>query len=489
MQRSTRSLILELILAAFFALGAALAQIAPQKPGASTDQQSRLALMKSRGTEGSLTILPVTILGQPMGPLSELIGLFLEQKGLKTIAIGQTPFSVDETAGMDKLSGSLGEFVAKNTITTEYALYAAFKGTPQTGVEEIQTVVVDKNGGVVWTDDVSAKDEAFKSVEPHPMAYCIFMTGRLAPQFGLNEETARAAKPGTMAQLMNERSGIPPENEMSALPQRMKEMRGARKSLTLRVFPVRRAGTTDVAGGTELAKMITDAGVCTALPAKEALLLKAAPSGPNEMKFLWDLAREFREHARGISPKTEYTLYADYGFNPEDWQQGYVHFVVCDPQGEWVLANLANSHHPDYQTIQPTSVGKCNALLLSRLQSALKWQVADAVKEAIESSGIDAARKEFDALRAKQDEYNVSEGEMNELGYGYLRAQKVKEAIAVFAMNVDAFPQSFNVYDSLGEAYAAAGEKELAIKNYEKSVALNPKNQGGIDALKKLKGR
>jgi len=36
-----------------------------------------------------------------------------------------------------------------------------------------------------------------------------------------------------------------------------------------------------------------------------------------------------------------------------------------------------------------------------------------------------------------------------------------------------------NVYDSLGEAYAAAGETHLAIDNYEKSVALNPKNEGG----------
>jgi tetratricopeptide (TPR) repeat protein len=50
-------------------------------------------------------------------------------------------------------------------------------------------------------------------------------------------------------------------------------------------------------------------------------------------------------------------------------------------------------------------------------------------------------------------------------------------------------PQSFNVYDSLGEAYAAAGEKELAIKNYEKSLELNSRRQSGIDALKKLKQR
>jgi cytochrome c-type biogenesis protein CcmH/NrfG len=44
------------------------------------------------------------------------------------------------------------------------------------------------------------------------------------------------------------------------------------------------------------------------------------------------------------------------------------------------------------------------------------------------------------------------------------------------------------VYDSLGEAYAAVGKKALAIENYEKSIKLDPKNQNGIDRLKKLKG-
>jgi tetratricopeptide (TPR) repeat protein len=56
-----------------------------------------------------------------------------------------------------------------------------------------------------------------------------------------------------------------------------------------------------------------------------------------------------------------------------------------------------------------------------------------------------------------------------------------------FKKNVAEFPESSNVYDSLGEAFAAAGKKDLAIENYEKSIKLDPKNQNGIDRLKKLK--
>ncbi|MEI6175168.1 MAG: tetratricopeptide repeat protein [Bacteroidota bacterium] len=86
-------------------------------------------------------------------------------------------------------------------------------------------------------------------------------------------------------------------------------------------------------------------------------------------------------------------------------------------------------------------------------------------------------------------DYYLSEEEMNALGYEYLISKKMKEAGAVFKMNVEAFPESWNAYDSFGEAYAATGEKEFAIKSYEKSLQLNPNSQSGIEALKKLKAK
>lgn len=83
----------------------------------------------------------------------------------------------------------------------------------------------------------------------------------------------------------------------------------------------------------------------------------------------------------------------------------------------------------------------------------------------------------------------IDERQMNSLGYELLYGfKRVKDAIEVFKLNVEDYPQSFNVYDSLGEAYAVNGDKESAIKNYERSIELNPKNTGGIDALKKLRG-
>ena len=63
---------------------------------------------------------------------------------------------------------------------------------------------------------------------------------------------------------------------------------------------------------------------------------------------------------------------------------------------------------------------------------------------------------------------------------------KIKEAIEIFKMNVEMYPESWNVYDSLGEGYMNDEQKELAIKNYEKSLELNPDNENGKAMLRRL---
>ena len=80
-----------------------------------------------------------------------------------------------------------------------------------------------------------------------------------------------------------------------------------------------------------------------------------------------------------------------------------------------------------------------------------------------------------------------AEQSLNELGYSLLYSGHEKDAIIVFQRNVQEFPKSSNVYDSLGEAYAKVGERDLAIANYEKSLQLDPKNQNAAERLKKLR--
>ena len=81
----------------------------------------------------------------------------------------------------------------------------------------------------------------------------------------------------------------------------------------------------------------------------------------------------------------------------------------------------------------------------------------------------------------------ASENRLNGLGYRFLGSGNLSAAIDVFRVNVVLYPESFNVYDSLGEAYMVHGDNELAIENYEKSLELNPNNTNGIQMLEKLK--
>jgi hypothetical protein len=139
------------------------------------------------------------------------------------------------------------------------------------------------------------------------------------------------------------------------------------------IFPARIGGNTaSVECAADLTKLVNDAKLCNAMPATQAIVLNASQSDPNEQKALWDLAREFREYVRNNRPDADYVLYADYVFNPKNWEQGFVHFVVCDRQGEWVIVDYQNSHHPDYQSIKPVSRNDCDKLLVKRLEEQLQ---------------------------------------------------------------------------------------------------------------------
>lgn len=105
----------------------------------------------------------------------------------------------------------------------------------------------------------------------------------------------------------------------------------------------------------------------------------------------------------------------------------------------------------------------------------------------LNSRGVDAAIKYFHKKReAVPDIILFEEREMNSLGYQFLQNKKTEDAIKLFILNTIAYPRSSNVYDSLGEAYMISGDKKLAVKNYKKSLELNPKNSNAVERLKKL---
>ncbi|MDP1813351.1 MAG: S41 family peptidase, partial [Leadbetterella sp.] len=69
----------------------------------------------------------------------------------------------------------------------------------------------------------------------------------------------------------------------------------------------------------------------------------------------------------------------------------------------------------------------------------------------------------------------------------FLWSNKMVEALAIFKLIVAEFPENSNPYDSLGEAYMKNGDMELALVNYQKSLALNPDNFNAEDQIERIK--
>jgi tetratricopeptide (TPR) repeat protein len=124
--------------------------------------------------------------------------------------------------------------------------------------------------------------------------------------------------------------------------------------------------------------------------------------------------------------------------------------------------------------------------------------VGAAIRPTIDEQGVEAGIEHYRELRAaavqrhrdlkeaRQEDYDFSEAQLNNLGYEYLAQGESDVAIELFKLNVEAYPEAFNTYDSLGEAYIEAGEIELAVQNYERSLELNAGNENAREMLKRL---
>jgi hypothetical protein len=107
------------------------------------------------------------------------------------------------------------------------------------------------------------------------------------------------------------------------------------------------------------------------------------------------------------------------------------------------------------------------------------------------AEGIDATIAAYRELREQfygRGAFDFGEGSLNTLGYALLGAEKFADAVAIFRLNAEQFPESANAWDSLGEGYLAAGDRERAIESYEKSLELDPGNQNAVEKLRQIRG-
>jgi CubicO group peptidase (beta-lactamase class C family) len=162
---------------------------------------------------------------------------------------------------------------------------------------------------------------------------------------------------------------------------------------------------------------------------------------------------------------------------------GFTTTIVRFPKEKNLIVMLDNTGS-EYLDRLSDSIAK---ILYNQPYEPPKISIVSALDKTIAEKGIAAGIARYRDLKAKQPAtYDFAEPELNRLGYQLLRNGKPKEAIEIFKLNVEAYPQGFNAYDSLAEAYMTINERELAIQNYKKSLELNPNNTNATEILKRL---
>lgn len=175
------------------------------------------------------------------------------------------------------------------------------------------------------------------------------------------------------------------------------------------------------------------------------------------------------------------------------WQEGELFMRVPDIEDPRPLEKLGTDNWIDtvdrkeyhFVVNEDGSVGGMNIFATSVLNKGATsaWILAKAIKD----NGMEAAEAEFNTLwDARALDLEHTEDDLNRLGYKYLGNDQIDEALLIFRLNIKAYPESFNVYDSYGEALLKNEDIENAIINYQKSLELNPENTHAQTKLEEL---
>jgi CubicO group peptidase (beta-lactamase class C family) len=119
-------------------------------------------------------------------------------------------------------------------------------------------------------------------------------------------------------------------------------------------------------------------------------------------------------------------------------------------------------------------------------ESGVSVEVARATVDLLRGRG----RRAEKTLRALAETENPRwvEGALNSVGYSLLEAQRLKPAVKVLELNTELFPEAFNTWDSLGEAFMRMGRGAKALSCFQKSLELNPDNANAGEMIARIQG-
>lgn len=346
--------------------GASVAE--ESEPGLSPGTAARLQKLKESTDTLSVVIHPVLVAGRPMQNVAEVLALMFEQGGLTDIDVSNMPFVPETDVDLGQLAAGYGAFVADQGIETGYALLGEYIGTPGKGVDEVRWVLVDEKGQIVCADSQTPSDADFRRIKPGcPMTCCLLLAERLRATLDLPEPDPDNVPRGRWAAHWDAASGLPSQEQRAAMTDRQKGLRGKLKSSEVTVLPALLEEGTDHEAAARLAESLEREGICRKARVAGERTFPLQPT-PNEMKLLWELARGLRDSLQARPTGTPYTLCTQYFVSPRTGKAHGVHWLLCDAAGDWVVVDLQNNHHADFQKVDPASVDDCNDLVLRRIR-------------------------------------------------------------------------------------------------------------------------
>ena len=152
------------------------------------------------------------------------------------------------------------------------------------------------------------------------------------------------------------------------------------------------------------------------------------------------------------------------------------------PETERTIVVLQNTEGSSGEIAQGLAL-----LLFGETPPAPRRPLASVLMPVIDGGGVEAALAHYRAAKASTpSEIDFDEDQLNELGYAYLGRGDMETALRLFALNVEMYPDAWNVYDSLGEAQLAAGDRAQAAASYGRALELNPGAPSARAALEEL---
>jgi CubicO group peptidase (beta-lactamase class C family) len=144
-----------------------------------------------------------------------------------------------------------------------------------------------------------------------------------------------------------------------------------------------------------------------------------------------------------------------------------------------VLSNLQGTNPEHF-------IDEMAGFYIPDMKASNGFGLAPSVKKlrlALLKQGFSKAVRVASDLKKIDPEFMLTEQQLNSWGYSLISQGKKQEGLNILQLNVTLNPTSWNVYDSVAEAYELNGYRNLATKNYKRSLEINPDNKNAVEQL------